>query len=132
MGRRKILESNYLIDNWRKHCKGGGSDNTIEDARIWARTLIQIRKSNFIVTPVAVEFLVGVRSSHELKLALSYLGEFYVVDRGNIPKADWDEARRIAQRVPHDRRPRDLGDCLIKAIAVRMRYDVDTQDTGFP
>ena len=51
---------------------------------------------------------------------------------GNVTTADWQEAIRIARRVPRNRKPRQLGDCLIRAIANRLRYKVETLDADFP
>ena len=94
--------------------------------------MIENRKSHLIAMPVVVEFLAGIQSSHELDLARAYLEEFDVIDKGDIPKGDWEEARRLAQRVPPDGSPRQLGDCLLRAIAIRFRCDVDSRDKRFP
>jgi predicted nucleic acid-binding protein len=45
---------------------------------------------------------------------------------------DWQEAIRIASRVPRSPAPRQLGDCLIRAIAHRLKYEVFTSDMNFP
>ena len=89
-------------------------------------------QSNAIVTPVFLEFIGGVRSAAELQLAETYLNQFHVVDNGKVLEEDWQEAERIARRVPRDGTPRQLGDCLIRAIANRLRYDVSTIDQRFP
>jgi hypothetical protein len=34
--------------------------------------------------------------------------------------------------VPRNGKPRQLGDCLIRAIAARLKYDVQTVDGSFP
>jgi len=45
---------------------------------------------------------------------------------------DWEEAVRLAQRVSRVPVPRDLGDCLIRAIADRLRFQVFSLDESFP
>ena len=131
MGQR-ILDTSILIAHWRRCAQGGLRERNRADATAWARQLIETRKSNLIATPVEIEFLAGVQSSHELELARVFLGEFDVVDKRDIPKKDWEDAQRIAQRVPQNGSPRDLGACLIRAIANRLRYEVDTLDAQFP
>ena len=130
--RRQLLDSNLLIRHWRLSRRGDLATKTRADAARWAAQLIETRHSRLIATPVVVEFLAGVQSSHELDLARAYLEQFSVIDKGEIPRRDWDEARRLAQRVPPDGSPRQLGDCLLKAIAIRFRCDVDTRDKRFP
>lgn len=45
---------------------------------------------------------------------------------------DWKKARQIAERVPRNGKPRQLGDCLIRAIAARLKYyDMQTADDSF-
>ena len=87
---------------------------------------------NAIVTPVRLEFLAGTRSRDEQVLAEAYLGQFHVLDNGDVVKDDWLAAERIARRAPRDGKARDLGDCMIRAIAERLRYEVRTSDTAFP
>ena len=106
-------------------------DKTPEDASRWAEDLIELRRTRWIASPVLIEFVAGARSSHELALGRAYLGRFEVIDRGNIPKACWDEALRVAERVPRDGKPRQLGDCLIKAIAKHFKRAVVALDKGF-
>jgi predicted nucleic acid-binding protein len=130
--RRQLLDSNLLIRHWRLSKRGDLANKTRADATRWASELIENRQSRLIATPVVIEFLAGVQSSHELELARAYLNEFDVIDEGEIPKADWDEARRLAQRVPAGGGPRQLGDCLLRAIAIRFRCGVDTRDKRFP
>ncbi len=100
------------------------------DAEEWARGLIEIEDTNAIVTPVRLEYLCGVRDQWELGLARAYLRPFQSIDKGKTVVADWREAQRIAERVPKNGRPRDFGDCLIKAIALRLNYQVRSFDTG--
>jgi hypothetical protein len=87
-----------------------------------------IARTGSIVTPAYIEFVAGTTSAHELRLARAYLAEFEIVDKGRILDQDWIEARRYAERVPRNGKPRQLGDCVIKAIAKRLNYDVDTFD----
>jgi predicted nucleic acid-binding protein len=89
-------------------------------------------KTDAIVTPVRIEFAAGARDAQELKVFRSYLAMFQNIDGGRILPEDWDEALRFAEWIPRNGRPRQLGDCLIRAIARRLRFDVLTRDTGFP
>jgi predicted nucleic acid-binding protein len=84
-----------------------------------------------IVSPVLIEFLAGALTSNELDLYRAYLAPFEVLDRGNIPRQDWEEAKRLAQWIKKDGRKRRLGDCLIQAIAGRLNCDVVTSDQDF-
>jgi predicted nucleic acid-binding protein len=129
---RKIFDTSALIRHW--HDSGGRSleGKTAEDAQEWARQLITIHDTNAIVTPVYVEFAAGVRNSAELELTRAFLDEFDVIDRGRITVEDWQETRRLAQRVPPNGKPRHLGDCLIAAIGKRLHYEVIRFDKGFP
>jgi predicted nucleic acid-binding protein len=98
----------------------------------WAKRLIDIHETDAIVTPAALELLCGAMSKHELDLTRRYLSEFDCVDQADIRSDDWVEARRLASRVPRTPEPRDLGDCLIRAIANRLGYDVFTTNSNFP
>lgn len=84
------------------------------------------------MTPVLLEFLCGVNDKMEMKLARAFLKAFDPIDQGKILDADWREARRFAERVPRSGRSRDFADCLIKAIANRLRHDVRSFDRGMP
>ena len=108
-----------------------GKSAAEEDVRGWAKELIRLEDTDAIVTPVVVEFLAGVRSSHELKLTRVFLSAFRVIDGRKILDVDWSEAERLASRVPRDGKPRDLGDCLIQAIGTRLRYEVGSMDRRF-
>lgn len=92
----------------------------------------ELQDVDAIVTPVCLEMIVGTVTKHELELTRAYLDEFDVLDRGDVRPKDWEEARRIAERIPPDGKPRDLGDCLIRAIANRLKRDVLSLDAGFP
>jgi predicted nucleic acid-binding protein len=131
--RRFLLDTSVLVRHWRG-CRTGKTSAQIKesDADLWARRLIEIEDTNAIVTPVLLEYLCGVRDQSELGLARAYLKPFQSVDEGKTLVADWREARRLAERVPKNGRPRDFSDCLIKAIASRLNYQVRTFDTGMP
>lgn len=102
------------------------------DAMLWAAKLIKAYSSDVIVTPVYLEFVAGTKSTWELKIARAYLSALRILDKGKILDRDWVEARRLAERIRRDGKPRHLGDCLIKAIANRFRYEVLSSDQGFP
>ncbi len=130
---RSILDTSVLIRHW---IAGRGNtpfvDITEREARRWADQVIELHQTKAIVTPVVVEMIAGVRSRQELKLLRAFLGRFEVVDERHIPAQDWQETERIAQRVPRDGKPRQMGDCLIRAIANRLRYEVIAYDDSFP
>jgi predicted nucleic acid-binding protein len=129
--RRFVLDTSILVRHWRG-CRTGKTSAQIKeaDASFWAHTLIEIEDTNAIVTPVRLEFVCGVRDQWELSLARAYLKPFQSIDKGKTLVGDWREAQRLAERVPKNGRPRDLGDCLIKAIASRLNYQVRSFDTG--
>jgi predicted nucleic acid-binding protein len=102
------------------------------DATQWATKLIRTYSTDVIVTPVYLEFVAGTKSAAELRTARAYLGALRILDKGKILDRDWVEARRLAERIPRDGKPRQLGDCLIKAIANRFGYEVFSSDQGFP
>jgi len=91
-----------------------------------------IEQSDATVTPVLLEFLCGVVDKRDMILARAFLKQFKAIDDRRILKPDWQEARRLAERVPANGRPRDLGDCLIRTIAQRLNYEVQSLDTGMP
>jgi predicted nucleic acid-binding protein len=130
--KRHLLDTTILIGHWRRRQRGSLKGKTQRDAVAWAKELIDLYETDAILTPVQIEMLAGVRNSDELKLARAFLGQFRCLDAGTITAADWEEAERLAQRVPRDGRPRSLGDCLIRAVANRLRHEVVTTDTGFP
>lgn len=129
---RRILDTNVLIDHWRRCKKRLGREPTLAEAEGWARLLIKTHGSDAIVTPVYVEMIAGAMSSDQLKRFRVYLDVFDRVDRMAILPDDWKEAIRIAARVPRAPSRRQLGDCLISAIARRLKYDVFTSDSAFP
>jgi len=129
---KRVLDTCVLVAYWRQRKTSQTGEPTVADVERWARELAAIHQGKAIVTPIHVEFLAGTRDSSEQRLAESYLAEFDTIDKGDIPKQDWDETLRLARRIPPKGKPRDLGDCLIRAIAKRLKHEVITIDAGFP
>jgi predicted nucleic acid-binding protein len=127
MARPRILDTHVLIKHWRKLDK---RNRSITSVRIHAEELIEVQGTNLIASPVLVEFLAGTRDSNELELSRAFLEPFEVLDKGEIPRQDWDEAKRFAQWIRIGRE-RKLGDCLIQAIAKRLNGDVVSADLDF-
>lgn len=127
----RILDTSELIHNWHRCRRRTSRSEAREAAQEWARELIGLHDSSDIVTPVFIEFIAGVRSKGELDLARAYLAEFEIIDEGRILEEDWEHAKRLAARIPRDGKPRQLGDCLILAIAIRLNCDVRSLDKGF-
>lgn len=130
--KRSVLDTSVLIRSWWEYSGGALKQKKPSDARQWARQTIAFYDTDAIVTPVHLEMVAGVSSRHELELTNAFLAEFECLDEGNVLPADWAEALRLAQRVPRNGKPRQLGDCLIRAIANRLRYKVETLDEDFP
>jgi predicted nucleic acid-binding protein len=130
--KRTVLDTSVLIRFWRSRAHGSLVRRTPDDAGRWAERFIDLYDTNAIVTPVYLELVAGVSDRHELRLTLAFLSRFDRIDEGNITRSDWEEALRIARRVPRNRKPRHLGDCLIRAIANRLRYTIVTLDADFP
>jgi len=145
---KRLLDSTLLISHFKRF--SNLAEKGQEDARDWAKRLIENKGTKAIVSPVVIEMLAGVRDSHELSLTEAFLDEFDIVDERKIPPQDWELAGTIAKRVvKYDRlvprrirrrdreqnprtQARDLGDCLIAAIAIRLKYVVLTEDRGIP
>jgi predicted nucleic acid-binding protein len=125
-----VLDTNVLIRHWRRSVHGPLELLTVEQARRWANELIAIEECDAIVTPVALELICGARTNHEVRLSQAFLGVFRLIDGGKVTEGDWEEAHRLARRIPRGGRPRQLGDCLIQAIAKRLKFRVRTLDTG--
>lgn len=130
MARPRILDTNVLINHWRRLDKKPQTAPTASEMRLHAEELIEFEGTNLIVSPVLIEFLVGARTSGELDLYKAYLEPFRVLDKGEIPRQDWDEAKRLAQWI-RTGRERRLGDCLIAAIAKRFNGDIVSADPDF-
>ena len=130
---RRILDTNVLINHWgREFSKTRPSTLTLKDARRSAEKLIELQSSNTILTPVYLEFLCGKGSEHEVTLAKAFLSKFEIADGGRILDQDWQNAKRIAARVPRDGLRRQMGDCLIRAICDRLKLEVFTFEKRFP
>jgi len=130
---RRILDTNILINFWGDQTKGRKSkDIAPRDARKWAKQLVKLQATNGVLTPIYIEYICGQSTAHETKLAREFLDEFEIVDEGKILDQDWEDAKRIAQRIFRDGKRRQLGDCLIRAICNRLRLDVLTVDRRFP
>jgi predicted nucleic acid-binding protein len=123
----RILDAEVLISHYNKMTKS----KSVEAVKAHARQLIKIQETNWILSPIRVEFLCGALSSEEFKLYSAYLEPFEVLDKQNIPSRDWSEAERRAQWVKDSWRRRKLGDCLIQAIAKRLHAEVVTRDRDF-
>jgi predicted nucleic acid-binding protein len=133
--KRIILDTSVLIRHWRISVERSRREmDRIHEPEVieWARELIRLWDTNSIVSPVYLEFVAGCRSQHELRLFDAYLSLFEVVDEGNIPEADWQLANRLARRIPRTGENRQLGDCLICAIAKRLRFRVKSHEHPFP
>jgi predicted nucleic acid-binding protein len=131
-GGRRLFDSNYLINHYREKCRTPIANWSERDAHEWALKLCKLHGTTAIVSPVYLEFVAGTRSRADLRLSRAYLSRFMVIDGWSILDQDIQEAKRIAERVPRDGRPRDFGDCLIRAIANRFSYEVLTNDDDFP
>lgn len=126
---RRVLDTSFLISWWHKRHR---PQMVPAEARDAARELIELYGTNAIVTPVYVEFICWAHNSHELELFRAFLGEFARIDDGQITRADWSAATSLAERIARDAKPRQLGDCLIRAIATRLHHDVMSLDAAFP
>ncbi len=128
----KIFDTNKLIRQWNRSRVRPLGDHTRADVESWARELIGIHQTDKIVTPVYLEFVGGVVNRHAMDLSRAYLSRFEILDQGRITPEDWATARRLAERIPPTARPRGAVDCLIQAIAIRLKCDVLTDDVGMP
>jgi predicted nucleic acid-binding protein len=129
---KRILDTSWLITHWLNYSATSSTARTPESMEQLGKQLIDLRGTKFIATPVFIEMVAGVQSAAELKLTLAYLKPFVSIDEGRILPEDWQNARDYAQRVPRDGKRRQLGDCLIRAIADRCRCEVDRLDKRFP
>ena len=123
---KRILDTNRLINQFR--LLQPYSSRKAADAIRCAKELIELFGTNAIVSPIEIEVLAGVNNAQEMELTLVFLEQFQIVDDRRILPEDWMEARRIAKHIGPASKPRDLGDCLIDAIARRLKYDFSTTD----
>ena len=124
---KRILDTAVLISHYNKMTTLKSADTV----KAHAKLLVDLQRTNWILSPIRIEFLCGSRDSAEFRLYSAYLETFEVLDRRNIPSRDLSEAERRAQRVKEDGRTRKLGDCLILAIAARLHAAVVTKDRHF-
>jgi predicted nucleic acid-binding protein len=128
---RSILDTSNLIQFWRVRRSQLGRLPTPAESRVWADQLSDTFQCRAIVTPVAIEFLCGARDQQEAAVFGAFLGHFNRIDEGVVLEEDWKAAENKARRVPRSGAARDLGDCLIRAIADRLKCDVLTIDRNF-
>jgi predicted nucleic acid-binding protein len=126
--RRSVFDTNILIRHFQELRPFDRS--TPAHAHECASRLISRYEADAIVAPVEVEFLCGVLSEHERRLREAFLATFRIIDQRRVLPEDWQEAKRLAKHPGYVPRPRDLGDCLILAIADRLRHEVITDDRG--
>jgi predicted nucleic acid-binding protein len=129
---RKILDTSVLVRHWRMRCAGSRKDVSLEMATRWGQELCVMYPPAFVVSPVIIEFVAGAREGTELRLFRTFMDPIPSLDQGIIPPTDWVLARKLAERIPKSGKPRQLGDCIISAIARRSRCDVITFDKDFP
>jgi predicted nucleic acid-binding protein len=127
---RRVLDTNILLSFWWKRFKERPQERAEADARHWGRELIEAYQSNAILTPIAIELVMRSTNDVELKLRRAFLEAFDIVDQGRISREDWAAARRYAERIPPSGQHRQLGDCLILALAARLSLDVISADRG--
>lgn len=128
---RRALDTNVLISFWWTRANAHGRGITVSIARRWVEQLRELHGNARIVTPVAIEFLCGTKNGNELRLWRAFVDAFDLADQGNVTKADWALARRLAERVPRDGLRRQMGDCLIRAICDRLHLEVVTGEKRF-
>jgi predicted nucleic acid-binding protein len=132
MGRR-VLDTSILINHWNRSFKGKSSNQIAKRQAVQcARRLIELQDTNAILSPIYVEYLCGPQGAGEVENARAYLDEFEIVDHGKILPVDWQESKRIAGRVSRSSAPRQMGDCLIRAICNRLNLEPFTRDVRFP
>jgi predicted nucleic acid-binding protein len=127
-GSRVVLDTSVLIRHW--HRSGPPADE--KAARSAAEGLVRTQATGLILSVVYLEFVCGIGSRRELLLAEAFLAAFDVADGWEVRESDLREAHRLARRVPRDGRRRQLGDCLLRAMANRLRLSIRTLDSGFP
>lgn len=127
----RVLDTCILLDIWH-----GRSPSKIKvrskkkTARSAARTWLKKYRSDGILTPIRLEFLGGVQSKDELKLADLFLAEFELLDEGKVLIEDWRLAERYARWIRDKGRARGAIDSLILAICERLNADLFTRDSG--
>ena len=128
-----VLDTNVLVSFWRRQqVRTETATPSPAEARRWADALAASAGSRTILSVVYLEFLGGSGRREETTAYEAFLDALDVADGWSIDDRDLAEARRLAARVPADRRPRGFADCLIRAIANRLRLPVQTADGGLP
>src|SRR5437660_193519 len=122
--KKVVLDTSVLISFWRQRRAAALVNNSAKQAESWGRDLVRLHDTDAIVTPVYIEMVAGTMNRHELSLTKAYLKTFRCIDQGNILSRDWQEAIRVAQRIGRQPLRRDLGDCIIRAIADRLHHEV--------
>jgi len=104
-----ILDTSILISGWRL-CRQGRPLVEIRQSEVvrWATRLADRNNTDALVTPVYMEMIAGTVDRRELLLTRAFLNCFRCVDERRILPTDWEEAIRLAQRIPRKPRPRDL------------------------
>lgn len=129
---RQVLDTSVLVAHWHTRRQRVVRLPGLSDSLAWAADLAKLYQSRSIVSTVYIEFICGAKSAAEVELFEAYLAHFDVVDGWIVTKSDLRAAAQIARRVPRDGKPRQFGDCLIRAIAMRLKYDVRSVDRRFP
>jgi predicted nucleic acid-binding protein len=130
---RRVLDTSVLITHWRRSFERQRSNQILRPQAVeCARHLIKLTSSNAILSPVYIEYLCGPQSAKEVENARAYLDQFEIVDHGKILPVDWEESKRIAGRVSRSSPPRQMADCLIRAICNRLHLEPYTLDVQFP
>ncbi len=124
----RLLDTNILIKYWKRKQLWKQPKNAIRRS---AKELAELYEADGILTPIYIEMMVGTTSEKEVELTKEFLGELKILDEGRILADDWKHAERYAARVLRSGGRRQLGDCLIKAIADRLNYDVVSDDKFF-
>jgi predicted nucleic acid-binding protein len=129
---KAVLDTSVLIRGWQVQRGKSKARLSASLVSTWAEEVVRLYGSDAIVSVTWLEMVGGVTTQQHLPLTEAYLNRFQTIDDGGISKGDWQEALRLARRIPRAAEPRDLGDCLIRVIATRHGYDVITLDQAFP
>ena len=135
----RLADTSFLVAFWRDRARKSGfgerlaHDNTPSRAQVrqWASTFVGRYPDAVIASPVRIEFLAGATNRTELDRYRLFLESLDIVDGGRISIEEWKTAEDLAVRVPRDGQKRQLGDCLIEAIARRHRLETLTSDQRF-
>jgi predicted nucleic acid-binding protein len=125
---KRVLDTNILLDFWNDRVRRCNGRFQPIDARRWAKDLISLHDSNAILTPIYIEVIAGVLNPNESAGWEAFLREFNCVDEQRLLSEDWKLAIQFAKRIPRKTRPRKLGDCLIRALCKRLRYEIVSKD----